>query len=99
MLKKLKKLFGGGLSIPSQNGFFLKVRCKECEETFNLFINTSTDLMQDFDESGNVAYSLNKEIIGSRCRNLIHVHLTFDGSKRMLSKKIEKGEFIEEPGA
>ena len=99
MLKKLKKLFGGGLSIPSQNGFFLKIRCKECDETFNLFINKSTDLMQDFDEDGNATYTLNKEIIGSRCRNLIHVHMTFDGSKKMLSKSIEKGEFIEEPVA
>jgi hypothetical protein len=55
--------------------------------------------MQDFDEDGNTTYSLNKEIIGSRCRNLIHVHMTFDGSKRMLSKEIKKGDFIEEPVA
>ena len=55
--------------------------------------------MQDFDEDGGASYVLNKEIIGSQCRNLIHVHMTFDGSKRLLSKKIEKGEFIEEPTA
>jgi len=101
MLKKLaKKLFGGGgFSAPSRNGFFLKVRCNECGEEFNLFINTSTDLLQDFDDDGNAAYFLNKEIIGSGCRNLIDVKMSFDGSKRMISKKIEKGEFIEDPGS
>ena len=55
MLKKLvKKLFGNGLSMPSSEGFFLKVRCIECREDFNLFINTSTDLLQEFDDRGNI---------------------------------------------
>ena len=95
MLKKLvKKLFGNGLSMPSSEGFFLKVRCIECREDFNLFINTSTDLLQEFDDRGNITYLLNKEIIGARCRNLIHVKMAFDGAKNLISKQIENGEFI-----
>ncbi|MBW1697075.1 MAG: hypothetical protein JRH18_06745 [Deltaproteobacteria bacterium] len=97
MLKKLaKKLFSGGLSIPSQNGFFLKVRCSSCGEMFNLYINKSTDLLQEFDDEGNTSYTLNKEIIGSRCRNLIHVKMAFDGSKKLLSREIANGEFLED---
>nr|NIO03972.1 hypothetical protein [Pseudomonadota bacterium] len=66
MLKRLtKKLFGGGSPVRSPEGFFLNVRCNTCGEVFNLFINKSTDLAQNFDERGNVTYSLNKEIIGS----------------------------------
>jgi len=42
-----------------------------------------------------VTYSLNKEIIGGRCRNVIHVIMEFDGSKKLASRKIENGEFIE----
>jgi ribosomal protein S27E len=96
MLKGLvKKLFGGGPSRGSPEGFFLNVRCSTCGETFNLFINTSTDLAQDFDGRGVVSYFMNKEILGSQCRNLIYVKMKFDGNKNLVSRKIENGEFIE----
>ena len=97
MLKKLaKKLFGETPSVQSSEGFFLNVRCNSCGEVFNLFINKSTDLAQNFDERGGVTYSLNKEIIGSRCRNLIYVKMEFDRGKTLVSRDIENGEFIEE---
>jgi len=97
MLKRLaKKLFGGGPSAQRPEGFFLKVRCTGCGEEFNLFINKSTDLAQNFDEQGAATYSLNKEIIGGRCRNLIYVRMEFDGAKNLVSKEIKNGEFIEE---
>lgn len=96
MLKKLvKKLSGEGSSGQSAEGFFLIVRCSGCGEEFNLFINKSTDLSQDFDEQGGVTYFLNKEIIGSRCRNLIHVRMEFDGARNLVSREIENGEFID----
>ncbi len=95
MLKKIaKKLFGEGSSVQSPEGFFLNVRCDTCGEVFNLFINKSTDLAQNFDERGGVTYSLNKEIIGGSCRNLINVKMKFDGSKNLVSQQIENGKFI-----
>jgi hypothetical protein len=97
MLKNIiKKLFGGTGPRPSANGFFLNVRCADCGETFKLFVNTTTDLFQDFDEDGNAIYRLNKEIIGSNCRNLIQVTMEFDGAKNLKSKKIDRGEFMDE---
>ena len=97
MLKKLaKKLFGDGSARLSSDGFFLNVRCGSCNEEFNLFIHKSTDLFQNFDEQGNVTYSLIKEIIGSACPNLINVKMEFDKTKSLVSKSIENGEFIEE---
>jgi hypothetical protein len=96
MLKGLtKKLFGGGPRAQPSEGFFLKVRCNACGEEFNLFVNKSTELAQNFDERGSVTYFMNKEIIGTRCRNLIHVRMEFDGNKNVASRKIENGEFIE----
>jgi hypothetical protein len=96
MLKKLAtRLFGGGPSERSEKGFFLIVRCSGCGEEFNLFINKSTDLYQNFDEQGGVTYFLNKEIIGSRCRNLIHVRMEFDGARNLVSREIKNGEFID----
>lgn len=97
MVKRLaKKLFGGGPSGQPPQGFFLKVRCNDCGEEFNLFINKSTDLVRNFDERGGVTYSLNKEIIGGRCRNMIYVRMEFDRAKNLVSKEIKNGEFIEE---
>ena len=90
-----KKIFGGGAPRPSTDGFFLNVRCSQCGEAFHLFVNRATDLAQDFNEDGTLTYFLHKEIIGSDCRNLIQVHMKFDGTKKLVSRKIENGEFIE----
>lgn len=97
MFKKFaQKLFGKGFSEHSSDGFFLNVRCNNCGEEFNLFINKSWDLMQNFKEDGSAGYSLRKEIIGVGCKNRIQVKMEFDGSRNLLAKKIENGEFIEE---
>ena len=96
MFKKIaKKLFGEGSSSGSSEGFFLNVRCSVCGEEFHLFINTSTDLLQNFDEQGGVTYTLRKEIIGGQCKNLIRVKMEFGGGRKLLAKEIENGEFIE----
>ena len=98
MFKKIAKKLFGGSSIPGlSGGFFLNVRCNVCGEEFHLFINTSTDLFQNFDAQGGLSYSLKKEIVGVHCRNLIQVRMEFDGAKKLLEKEIENGEFIEGP--
>ncbi len=97
MFKKLaKKLFGKEPSTQSPDGFFLNVRCNMCGEVFNLFINKSWDLGQNFHENGSVSYFLQKEIIGAGCNNRIHVKMQFDKAKHPVFKEIENGEFIEE---
>jgi hypothetical protein len=97
MLKKLAQiLFGKDASENSSDGFFLKVRCNNCGEEFNLFINKSSDLVQNFKNDGSLDYSLKKEIIGAGCKNRINVTMEFDSAKNLLSRKIEDGEFIDE---
>jgi hypothetical protein len=96
MFKKLAgKLFGKEPSKPAADGFFLNVRCSECNEEFRLFINKSYELMQNFEENGSVTYALKKEIYGVGCRNRIRVQMRFDGGKNLLSREIENGAFIE----
>ena len=96
MFKKLAgKLFGKGESESTSEGFFLNVRCSECGEQFNLFINKSYELMQNFESDGSVTYALKKEVYGVGCSNRIYVNMNFDSRKKLVSKKIENGEFIE----
>ena len=95
MFKKLtEKLLGKGSSKPASDGFFLNVRCSECGEQFHLFINKSWELMQNFEKSGSVTYSLKKEIFGVGCKNRVHVEMQFDSGKNLISKQIENGAFI-----
>lgn len=97
MLKKLaEKLFGKSKPESSSDGFFLNVRCSECGEQFHLFINKSYELMQHFATDGSVTYALKKEIYGVGCANRIHVNMKFDGSKKLVSREIENGEYIED---
>ena len=97
MFKKLAaKLFRKGPSNSSSDGFFLNVRCSECREQFHLFIHKSWELMQNFEKTGGVTYTLQKEIFGVGCPNRIRVKMQFDGQKNLKSKKIENGEFIED---
>ena len=99
MFKKLtEKIFGKETPKSSSDGFFLNVRCNECQEEFHLFINKSWELMQNFEENGGVTYSLQKEIFGVGCQNRIIVKMEFDGRKKLKSKQIENGEFIEDEG-
>ena len=98
MFKKIaKKLFGESSDSGLSGGFFLNVRCSVCGEEFHLFINTSTDLLQNFDAQGGLSYSLKKEVVGVHCRNLIQVRMEFDGTRKLLEKEIENGEYIEGP--
>ena len=96
MFKKLtEKLFGKDSGAPSSDGFFLNVRCSECSEEFKLFINKTYELMQNFEENGSVTYILKKEVFGVGCKNRIRVTMNFDGRKKLVSKEITNGEYIE----
>jgi len=97
MFKKLAgKIFGKDSSQTSSDGFFLNVRCSECDDKFYLFIHKSWELSQNFEADGSVTYFLKKKIFGVGCPNQIHVEMKFDSDKNLLSKNIENGEFIED---
>ena len=97
MFKKLAdKIFSKKASTSSSDGFFLNVRCSECQEQFRLFIYKSWELMQNFEKNGRVTYTLQKEIYGVGCKNRIRVNMQFDSGKNLKFRQIENGEFIED---
>ena len=95
MLKKIFEFFFSDIQTTSRPGFFLKVRCGKCDEEFNLFIDAHTGLAQDFNSSGKISYFLKKEIIGSRCPNRIQVRMDFSNKRKLLSRSIEGGDFLD----
>jgi len=97
MFKKLAgKIFSKDSSQTSSDGFFLNVRCSECDDKFHLFIHKSWELSQNFEEDGSVTYFLKKKIFGVGCPNQIYVDMTFDSNKNLISKQIENGEFLDD---
>jgi hypothetical protein len=97
MFKKMfEKLMGKDHIQPdASDGFFLDVRCSECDDKFHLFIHKSWELSQNFEEDGSVTYFLKKTIFGVGCPNRIQVEMKFDSNKNLISRHIENGEFID----
>ena len=97
MFKKIfTKLLAKDHARPAaSDGFFLDVRCSECDDKFHLFIHKSLELSQNFEEDGRVTYFLKKTIFAVGCPNRIHVDMKFDSSKNLVSRHIENGEFID----
>ena len=97
MFKKLAgRMFGKDNSHTSSDGFFLDVRCSQCNQKFHLFIHKSWELSQNFEEDGSITYFLKKKIFGVGCPNQISVDMKFDSDKNLISKQIENGEFSED---
>ena len=97
MFKKLvSKLLNKENSVSESDGFFLRVSCNKCGEQFNLFINKSYELSQNFEQNGSVTYFLKKTVFGVGCKNRILVNMQFDSAKNLLSRQIENGQFIED---
>ena len=96
----LSKLFGGkqggasaGQDGGDPDGFHFYVRCDRCGELLHIRANRKTDIADEAD--GEMAVKmLHKEILGSRCQNLMYVHLTLDASYHIAEAQTERCTLI-----
>ncbi len=91
-----RRLFGGGPAPPSPSlgdRFFLDVECDGCGERFHLHIDRATDCLQIFDEPG-VAWRLQREVIGARCRTSIQVRIDIGPGGQVVHREIAHGHFL-----
>jgi len=90
----LARLFGGGgrsADAGDRDGIHVFVRCDKCGEKVHARANRNTDISQEYADGGQRATpTLHKEILGSRCQNLMYVHLTFDASFRVVTSSGER---------
>lgn len=93
----LKKLFGRASSHTPKDetseAVFIYSQCQKCGETFRNRIDKRFDLMQSYTEDG-PAYTVRKEIVGAYCRNILILHLEFDGQRRLTGKSLENGRLL-----
>lgn len=94
----LKNLFSGFSSGPQQRYFPFRVKCKRCGEIIEGHVDTSNELSVEY-EGGRDVYYVRKVLMGdgsTHCYQQIEVGMKFDKNRRLLEKRIEGGEFVEE---
>lgn len=72
------------------------VRCSRCGEEIPVRVNLRRELTRRYGEEEGTYY-VHKGVIGSgesRCFQTIHVHLTFDAQKQLISREISGGTFV-----
>ena len=92
LIKYLSNLFTAS---PSSNLHMVAVKCDRCNETIEARINLQNDLSVDYEGGGKPTYHCRKTLMGDgRCFQRIEIDLTFDASKRLISREITGGEFV-----
>lgn len=74
-----------------------RVRCRRCGEELNAEVNLLNDLSMDYARD---MYTVRKLISGSganRCFQTIEIELTFNKNRQLAERRIEGGEFVDEP--
>src|SRR5919202_4592339 len=90
----LKKIFGGGSSDARHddpNALWLYVQCDRCGTPLAVRINRQNEITTDY-ESGE--RMLRKEVMDSKCFQLMYAELHFDAQGRVTEQHIEHGKFL-----
>ena len=100
LLNKIARLLSG-----SDDGepdiYETSVRCSRCGEEIRVRVNLRRELTPRY-EGGKQTYYVRKGVMGSgenRCFQTIEVRLTFDAQKRLISREVSGGDFVEQDDA
>jgi hypothetical protein len=88
-LKKISSLLQGGEAPDDALTFY--VRCNRCGEKLRIRVDKRHDLTPDYERGG---YFLRKEVMDSRCFQLMYAELRFDENHNIVSRDISGGKFI-----
>lgn len=101
ILDTLASLFsgkgGGSTSKAESDGraLYFYVRCNACAEKLRIRVDTFNELAQEYDDNERTSgYTLDKEIMGSTCFRMMHLHVDFDKNKHIIEQSLDKGTLI-----
>jgi hypothetical protein len=69
------------------------IKCGKCGETVTIKVFPERDLNPTYDDNG-PAYILKKEVMDSKCFRMISIEISYDSSRREISREISGGSFI-----
>lgn len=76
---------------PADRGLYIYARCRRCGAVVQSRIDVEHDLSQDFDTGG---YFVRKGLVDARCFQRMEIELRFDRRRRLVSQRIQGGEFV-----
>jgi hypothetical protein len=96
--KRLGDIFSGA---PRRDdaSFWFTVQCKRCGDKIRGRVDMRNDLSQQYEESGNKTTYFTRKVLmgsGSLCFQQIEVELTFDENRKLVERKIQGGDFVDE---
>jgi len=92
--KKIGSFFSSKSGAPMGS---VTVKCNRCGEVIRARVNLYNDLSLEYDEDGKGTYFCRKVLIGEgRCFQRIEVELTYDPNRKLLSREITGGQFVEQ---
>ena len=97
-LDNLKNIFTGPVQSPGQQGAVKFVlQCNRCSEEITVKIRTSSDISRVYEEDGGppgAVFYVRKEILGSKCNNLIYLTAYFNENFNLISSDVTGGKII-----
>jgi hypothetical protein len=98
-LESLKKFFVSPVQSQGQQGFLkLVIECNRCGEEITVKIRTASDMSRVYEEDSGppgAAFYVRKEILGSKCNNLIYLTAYFNENLNLISSDVTGGKIIE----
>src|SRR5512143_2721641 len=99
----LGRLFGRGdggkkdeTTSRDEHAIYYYMRCGKCGEPVCIRIDRRWDLEQEFEDAGDAVsgYAANKEVMGKKCFQMMHLRIRFDRGFREVDKSLRGGTFI-----
>jgi hypothetical protein len=97
-LDNLKNIFSAPVQSQGQQGAVkFVVQCNRCNEEIIVKIRTSSDISRVYEEDGGPpgsVFFVRKEILGSKCNNLIYLTAYFNENFNLISSDVTGGKII-----
>ena len=91
IIRFVKNLFPG----EPKKAFYLAVRCSDCKEKVNVRLNRASDFQSAFNAANpEHRYTIQKEIIGKNCFNLMKLKLALTKDLKVLFVDTKACEFL-----
>lgn len=97
IIKKFFKSLASPKDKPEERFLVITVQCARCREIVQTRIDLENDLSAEYGESeGETTYYCRKMLMGRQnCYAPMEVELTFDNRRRLITRVIKGGNFIE----
>ncbi len=77
----------------ASSAILLDVRCSKCGEVIQVRIDPQYELRQDMQDGRDVR-TLDKDVLGTRCFALIHVHALLASDLTLVAQEVTGGELV-----